>query len=254
MKIGEVEYPSLKGKVSEAEWKTRVELAAIYRLIDHFGMFDLSMPGASAKIPGEPHYLFNPAGLLFDEITASSLVKVDIEGNRVCEHPFDLVPRTWFPMRAVHEVREDANWVIHSHDKYGAALSARREKLLPISQLAGFLIAAGISYHAYDGVEVYAEAMPPLRQSLGPINTMLVLQNHGLVTLGRSPWQAFSSMYFLRYACETQILAGKGDDLIHFSPHVMDLIRDEIRVGAAVGNPWPGLLRRLDRLDPSYRD
>lgn len=254
MKIGDKEYPSLKGKVSDAEWQTRVELAAIYRLIVQFGWFDLSMPGASAKIPGEPYYLFNPDGFLFEEITASSLVKLSLDGEEVPGQPFSLVPRTWYPMRAVHAVREDANFVIHSHDKYGMALSARREKLLPISQSGGFAIADGISYHDYDGVEVYPERMEPLQQSLGAKNCMVILHNHGIVTLGQTAWQAVSRMNRLRYACEVQVLAGKGDDLIHIAPEIIDSIRTELRVGPAVGNPWPGLLRRLDRIDPSFRD
>jgi ribulose-5-phosphate 4-epimerase/fuculose-1-phosphate aldolase len=254
LKIGDVAYPSLKGKVSDAEWRTRVELAAIYRLIDYFGWFDLTMPGASAKIPGEPYYLFNPAGFMFDEITASSLVKLTLEGELAGDQPFEPVPRTWYPMRAVHQAREDANWVIHSHDMYGMALSARREKLLPISQSAGFVIAQGVSYHDYDGVEVYAERMAPLAESLGGSNGMLILHNHGLVTLGGTPWQAVARMYALRYACRVQLMAGRGDDLIHLPEEVIEGFREELRRGSAVGNPWPGLLRKLDRMDPSYKD
>lgn len=253
MMIGDTEYPSLEGKVSEAEWRTRVELAAIYRLIPYLGWFDLSMPGASARIPGEPYYLFNPDGFLFDEITASSLVKLSLDGEPVPGQPFSVVPRTWYPMRAVHEVREDANFVIHSHDKYGMALSARRDKLLPISQTGGFVIADGVSYHDYDGVEVYPERMAPLQASLGGQNGMLILHNHGLVSLGATAWQAVSRMNRLRYACEVQLMAGPGDQLIHLEPEIIESFREELRRGAAVGNPWPGLLRKLDRMDPSYK-
>jgi ribulose-5-phosphate 4-epimerase/fuculose-1-phosphate aldolase len=254
MQIGDIEYPSLRGRVPDAEWQTRVELAAIYRLIPYFGWFDLSMPGASAKIPDQPYYLFNPNGFLFEEITASSLVKVDMTGRVVEGQVFAPVPRTWYPMQAVHEAREDANWVIHSHDKYAMALSARRDKLLPISQTGGFAIADGVSYHDYDGVEVYPERMAPLAESLGPKNGMLILHNHGCVTLGKSAWQAVSRMYRLRYACEVQLLAGRGADLIHLSPEVIESFRTEIQLGTAVGNPWPGLLRKLDRMDPTYKD
>lgn len=254
MKIGDVEYPSLKGKVSDAEWQTRIELAAIYRLIDYFGWFDLSMPGASARIPGEDNYLFNPAGFLFDEITASSLVKVTREGEVLPGQPFEVVPRTWFPMRAVHEARADANFVIHTHDAIAAAISARKEKLLPISQLAGFVEAMGLSYHAYDGLEVYEDAMAPLQRSLGPVNTMMILHNHGFVTLGQIPWQAVAGMYFLRYAAHTQLMAGRSEDLFHLSPAIINIFKEELKVGAAAGNPWAGLLRRLDRMDPSYKE
>jgi ribulose-5-phosphate 4-epimerase/fuculose-1-phosphate aldolase len=253
MQIGDIEYPSLKGKVSDAEWETRVELAAIHRLVPIFGWFDLTMPGASAKIPGEPHYLFTPQGLLFEEITASSLVKVTIDGTQADDSPFSYVPGTWYPMQAVHEMGENANWVIHSHDKYGMALSARREKLLPISQTAGFLIAGGVAYHDYEGVETYADQMRPVQKSMGDA-TMMILHNHGLMTVGPIAWAAFARMNALRYACEVQLLAGRGEDLIHLPPETIETFREEIRRGPAVGNPWPALLRKLDRLDPTYKD
>lgn len=253
MKLGDIEYPTLKGKVSAEEWQARVELAAIYRLIPLFGWFDLAMPPSSAKVPGEPHYLFNPAGILFEEITASSLVKVKIDGELAAETPFDYLRSTWYPMQAAHEGREDANFVIHSHDDYAMALSARREKLLPISQTAGFVLAGGVAYHDYDGVETYPERIAGLKNSLGS-GSMMILHNHGLLTIGRTAWQAFGRMNQLRKACRVQLLAGLGGDLIHLGTDILTEMQEELRRGPAVSNPWPSLLRKLDRLDPSYKE
>ncbi len=253
LKLGDIEYPSLKGKVSEAEWKARVELAALYRLIELFGWNDLSGAPASARIPGQPFYLFNPNGLLFEEITASSLVKINLEGEVVSETPFRHVASTWFPMKAVHEVREDANFVIHSHDDYGMALSARREKLLPVSQSAGFALADGVAFHDYDGVETYQERVPALQASLGARNRM-ILHNHGLLAVGASAYQALYRMASLRKACRVQLLAGFEKDLFQLPGEIIEQMAEEIRRGPAVGNFWPGLLRKLDRIDPSYKE
>lgn len=254
LRIGEIEYPSLKGKVSEAEWRTRVELAALYRLIELMGWNDIVQAPSSARIPGEDAYLFNPIGILFEEITASSLLKVNIDGDLLTDTPFDYLKSTWYPVQAAHAVREDANWVIHSHDDYAMALSARKEGLLPISQSAGFAIAGGVSYHEYDGVETYPDRVPPLQNSLGGENTRMILHNHGLLVIGTTAWQAFSRMAQLRKACRVQVLAGFGRDLIHLPQPILDSMAEEIRRGPAVGNVWLGLLRKLDRLDPSYKD
>lgn len=252
LKFGDTAYPSLEGKVSKAEWRARVDLAALYRLIPLMGWYDLVMAPASARVPGEPnHYLFNPTGILFEEMTASALVKIDIEGKIVAETPFSIDGGAWYPMRSVHEVREDADWVIHTHDDDCAALSARREKLLPISQGAAFVLADGLAYHAYDGIETYAERMAGLRQSLGTANSML-LENHGAVTLGRSAWQALQRMSRLTKACRIQLLAGRDEDLVRIPEDVIATFPAELK-RAGVNNPWAGLLRKLDRLDPSYR-
>lgn len=251
-KLGDVDYPSLEGKVSDGEWRARVDLAALYRLIPLMGWYDLVMAPASARVPGEPqHYLFNPVGFLFEEITASSLVKITVEGEILSETPFGISQEGWFPMRAVHEVREDADWVIHSHDDDSAALSARREGLLPISQGAAFILADGIAYHDYDGIETYAERMAGIRQSLGHAKTLL-LRNHGAVTLGRTPWQALQRMTRLTKACRIQLLAGRDEDLVRIPGDVLATFPDELKRVAGPG-PWAGLLRKLDRLDPSYR-
>src|SRR5262249_16973748 len=159
---------------------------------------------------------------------------------------------TWYPMKAVHAAREDANWVIHTHDDYVMALSARKERLLPIGQNAGFAIAAGISYHEYDGVETYEERIPALQAPLAKPNTM-ILHNHGAVVVGLTAWHALYVMSSLRKACRVQVLAGPGRDLIHLAPEIIESMAEEIRRGPAVGNAWASLLRKLDRIDPSYK-
>jgi ribulose-5-phosphate 4-epimerase/fuculose-1-phosphate aldolase len=250
MKLGDVEYPSLEGRVGDGEWAARVELAALYRLTPLMGWDSLSITHISARVPGEPHYLFNPKGFLFEEVTASSLVKINLEGEIVSETPFGIVDGGWHPMKAVHAVREDANFVIHVHDLYGVALSARKEGLQPISQTAGFALGDGVAYHAYDGVETYEERVAGLQASLGNANR-LILHNHGLVTLGPTARSAFMRMNSLREACRIQVLAGR-DHLIQIEPQVASTFAAEL--ARAQGNDaWPGLLRKLERLDPSYK-
>lgn len=254
MKLGDMEYPSLKGKVSDEEWAARVELAAIFRLVPLMGWWDLSQAPCSARVPGEPdHYLFNPLGFLFEEITASSLVKITLNGEHATDTPLQFSRAIWYPMQAVHAVREDANWVIHCHEDYGQALSARKDLLLPISQTAGFALADGVAYHDYEGVETYEDQMESLQRSLGGKNRM-ILHNHGLLTVGKTAYQAFQRMSSLRKACRVQLLAGMGQDLHFISEDVRPVFAEELRRGPAVDNLWSGLLRKLDRIDPSYKD
>jgi len=254
VKIGDVEYPSLKGTVSEAEWKTRVDLAALYRLIPLMGWWDLSQPPVSARVPGEPnHYLFNPLGFLFEEITASSLIKITLHGELAQETPLTFHPRIWYPMQAVHAARPDANFVLHSHDAVFAAMASRNDRLLPISQPAGFALASGIAYHDYDGVETYPERMPSLQESLGA-NGAAILKNHGLVALGRSAYEVFGKTNLIRQACKIQLLAGQAADVCAINEEILPAFEAELRAGVAVDNLWPALLRKLDRIDPSYRD
>ncbi|HEY2032187.1 MAG TPA: class II aldolase/adducin family protein [Rhizomicrobium sp.] len=252
MRLGDTEYPSLRGKVSDEEWRARVELAALYRLVPLMGWDDLSITHCSARVPGKPHYLFNPMGFLFEEITASSLIKITLEGEVLSETPFEITLGGWYPMKAVHAAREDANFVIHTHDTYGIALSARKEKLQPVSQGAGFVIADKIAYHDYDGVETYEDRIVGLQKSLGDANR-LILHNHGLLTVGRTARQAFQRMHGLNKACLVQLLAGRSEELIHLPESILAGFPAEI-TRAQGNNPWPGMLRKLDRLDPSYKD
>lgn len=252
LQLGEISYPSLEGKVSDGEWTTRVELAALFRAVEHMGFNDLTQAPLSARIPGEPHYLVQPLGILFDEITASSLVKIDLAGQIVAPTPFSHLEAGWIPLKAVHAAREDANFIIHSHDDYATALSARKERLLPISQGAGFALAGGIAYHAYDGVETYEERIPGLQASLADKH-VLILENHGLVIVGYTAWHAIYIMSAVQKACRVQILAGRGEDLIFLEPAIIESMAEEIRRGPALGDAWKSLMRRLDRIDPSFR-
>jgi len=255
LKIGDVEYPSLKGKVSEEEWQARVELAAMYRLVPMMGWDDQSLTHCSARI-GE-HYLFNPLGFLFEEITASSLVKVTLDGEIISDTPFEITIGGWYVMKAVHAVREDANFVIHTHDDFGAAVAAQKRGLLPISQPAAFAIGDALAYHDYEGVETYEARMPSLQASLGKANNNLILRNHGLLTLGYFAKHAFLRHHNLRKACRIQVMAGAdGCELVEVPTPILETFPVEImRAASGEGNDaWPGLLRKLERLDPGFKD
>ncbi|WP_322981437.1 class II aldolase/adducin family protein [Pseudomonas sp. C11] len=255
LRIGEVAYPSLEGKVSDEEWRVRVNTAAIFRLIPMMGWDDLSMQLVSARV-GDG-YLFVPNGPLFEEVTASSLVKINIEGEVISDSPFGIVKSTWYPMKAVHEVREDANYVIHTHDDIIAAVACNSEGLLPISQSAAFAWADGLAYHAYDGVETYEEKMPGLQQSLGATNNAALLQNHGLLTLGVEAGHAFMRHYNIWKACRVQMMAqcARHGELIKFSQEMLNSFKHEVsrvQEGDGTTDPWAGLLRKLIKKDPSF--
>lgn len=252
LRFGDIEYPSLEGRVPDTEWETRVNLAALYRAVDHFGWNDLTQAPLSARIPGEPYYLFAPEGILFDEVTASSLVKIDIDGNAVDKSSLPHLKAAWWPNMAVHAARDDANYVIHTHDDHIMALSARKERLLPVSQSAGFGIAGGIAYHPYDGVETYPERVPGLQASLGD-KFVMILENHGAMIVGPSPWLAIYLLSALQKSCRVQLLAGPSADLIALSDEIIAEMAAEIVKGPALGNSWLSLLRKLDRADSSFR-
>ncbi|WP_286837152.1 class II aldolase/adducin family protein [Pseudomonas sp. PGPPP1] len=255
-KIGDIEYPSLKGEVSEEEWSARVQLAALCRLVPAMGWDDLSNQLVSCRIGKD--FLFIPAGVLFEEMTASCLLKVNMEGEIISDSPFKIVPNVWHPMRAVFEVRPDANTVIHTHDDYIAAVAATKHGLLPISQPAALVIAAGISYHTYEGAETYAERIPGMRRDLGSSNFSLLLRNHGVVTLAPTIDSAFMLHHLVRKACRIQVMSGvnSGAEVTHISADVVASFPIELlraSVGDGSNNAWPGLLRKLYREDPSFQ-
>lgn len=253
MKLGNFEYPSLEGKVSDAEWQARIDMAALCRIIPQMGWWDLSQSPVSARIgDGSGHYLFNPVGFMFEEVTASSLVRITLDGEYVDDTPLTIMRAGWYPMQAIHAVRPDANFIIHSHDDYAAALSARTDELLPISQFAGFVLADGLAYHDFDGVETHESQMASLQASLGNAN-MMILRNHGAVAVGPTPYIALARMANLRKSCMIQLHAGHSRDVRQIAPEVVPVFRREIESGVTVDNFWGGLLRRLDRQDPSYK-
>jgi ribulose-5-phosphate 4-epimerase/fuculose-1-phosphate aldolase len=248
--------PSLQDKVSPEEWQTRLDLAACYRLVADFGWSDLVFTHITARVPGtDDHFLINPYGMMFDEITASSLVKIDMQGNKLGESPFPVNPAGFTIHSAIHAVRHDAQCVLHVHSLNGVAVSAQKNGLLPLSQQSIFVLAS-LAYHGYEGVALNDEEKPRLVADLGSKN-YLMLRNHGLLTLGKTIADAFINMYIFEAACTIQIRAqAGGGDLI---PIPMEIINGALEQAKKVTKSqggmlaWPGLLRRLDRMDPSYR-
>jgi ribulose-5-phosphate 4-epimerase/fuculose-1-phosphate aldolase len=238
------------------EHQLRVDLAACYRLVAHFGWDDLVFTHISARLPGDAHhFLINPYGMLFDEITASSLVEIDERGEKVAPSPYPINPAGFVIHSAIHAARADVTCVLHVHTPAGVAVSAQKEGLLPISQQATIALAS-IGYHDYEGIALRDEEKPRLVRDLGGASA-LILRNHGLLTVGGTIADAFLTMFNLQRACEIQLLAQSGGaQLVR--------VRDEILAGAMKnatastkgqfgGLAWPGLLRRLDRVDPSFR-
>ena len=248
---------SVRDRISDEEWRTRIDLAACYRLIALHGWDDLVFTHVSARVPGpEEHFLINAYGLLFEEMTASSLVKVDLDGNVVLESPHFINPAGFTIHSAVHAARDDVGCVLHTHTKAGVAMSAQADGLLPLSQTSLFPLAS-IAYHDYEGVALNEDEKPRLVADLGG-NNFLILRNHGLLTAAATIADAFLYMYLLETACQTQLLAQSGGvELIRIDDRILAGIleqAEEVTKGLGGQLAWPGLLRRLDRLDPSYRD
>jgi ribulose-5-phosphate 4-epimerase/fuculose-1-phosphate aldolase len=247
---------SLRSSVSAEEWQQRVDLAAAYRLVARFGWDDLIFTHISARVPGpEHHFLINPYGMLFEEITASSLVKVDIHGKVMMPTPYPINPAGFVIHSAIHAAREDARCVLHTHSLNGVAVSAQREGVLPISQQSIFVLAS-LGYHAYEGVALRDDEKPRLVADLGARN-FLMLRNHGLLTVAGNIPDAFVFMYLFEAACMIQVRAqAGGGELIPIDPRIIAGAQAqalEVTKGAGGGLAWPGLLRRLDRSDASYR-
>ena len=248
--------PSLKDKVSPEEWQLRVDLAACYRLIAAYGWSDLVFTHVSVRIPGpEHHFLINPYGLMFDEITASSLIKIDQAANKVSESPFPVNPAGFTIHSCIHQVREDAGCVLHTHTRAGVGVSAQKAGLLPLSQQAS-LVLPSLAYHDYEGVALFDAEKPRLQADMG-MAKFLILRNHGLLVVGKTVAEAFLNMYTLENACRIQIdaLAG-GGELNTIPKTVIDVnqtIMQTVTVGQGAGIAWPALLRKLDRMDESYK-
>ncbi len=248
--------PSVKSLVSAEEWQLRVDLAACYRLVASYGWSDLIFTHISARLPGpDHHFLINPYGMMFDEITASSLVKIDQQCNKLMESPFPVNPAGFVIHSAVHAVREDAACVLHTHTRAGVAVSAQACGVLPISQQSTFVLAS-LGYHTYEGVALRDDEKPRLQADLGSANH-LMLRNHGLLTVGSSIAEAFLLMYNFESTCQIQIGAQAGGALTHVDPRIIDGVAQVMRAqtgGIGGAFAWPALLRKLDRLDTSYRE
>lgn len=258
MTASTLEIPSLRDRVPPDEWAVRVDLAACYRLVARYGWEDLVFTHITARVPGsEDQFLINPYGVFFDEITASSLVKIDLQGNKVADSPFPVNPAGFVIHSAIHAARHEARCVLHTHTLNGVAVSAQRAGLLPISQHA-ISVLASLGYHDFEGPALRDDEKPRLVADLGD-NTSLILRNHGLLTVGETVADAFVAMYYLEASCAIQVRAqAGGGELIPVPKEIIESAYAQVMAagrprGSRGGLVWPGLLRRLDRVDSSYR-
>ncbi len=247
---------SVKENVSAEEWQTRVELAAVYRLVALYGWDDLVFTHISARVPNTKNeFLINPYGFLFDEITASSLVKIDLQGNKLLDSPHFINPAGFTIHGAIHEARHDVGCVLHIHSLHGVAVSTQKDGLLPISQQS-ILPLSNLSYHNYEGIALNEAEKPRLVNDLGA-NNFLILRNHGLLTCGRNAAEAFLFMYILESACRIQILAQNGGkELIPVPAPIIAGAQAQVAAvtkGMGADLVFPALLRKLDKMDDSYQ-
>ena len=251
---------TVKDSVSALEWQTRVDLAAAYRLVAHFGWSDLVFTHISARVPGEEGaFLINPYGFLFDEITASSLVKIDYVGNKIgagLDNPHPVNPAGFTIHSAVHAARHDAQCVMHIHSLNGVAVSAQARGLQPVSQQSIFVLAS-LAYHSYEGVALNDDEKPRLVADLGDKNYFM-LRNHGLLTLAPTIADTFLAMYIFEAACAIQVRAMTGGaELVQIDPRIVagaQAQASQVTKGLGGALVWPALLRKLDKMDGGYKD
>jgi ribulose-5-phosphate 4-epimerase/fuculose-1-phosphate aldolase len=246
---------SLAGKVSEGEWQARVDLAALYRLVALHGWDDMIFTHISARVPGpEHHFLINPYGLFFGEMTASALVKVDLDGNIVQDTPYMINPAGFTIHSAIHAAREDARYVMHLHSDQGVAVAAQAEGLLPLSQHA-LICLPHLAYHDYEGIALNLDERERLVADLGD-KSLCLLRNHGTLTVGASAAECWTGMFFLERACKQQVMAlTAGRDRVLIAPQASQTeVENQMSRGFAGAGKlaWPGCLRLLDRELPGY--
>jgi len=248
---------SVRNLVTPEEWEQRVALAAAYRLVAHFRWDDLVFTHLSARVPGpDHHFLINPYGMAFDEITASSLVKVDLKGKKVMDSPYEINPAGFTIHSAIHAAREDAKCILHIHSVNGAAVSAQKNGLLPISQHSIFVLSS-LAYHDYEGVALREDEKPRLVRDLGN-KKYFMLRNHGLLTVAGNVPDAFLQLYTFETACMIQVRAqAGGGELITIDPRIIATAQQQAETVTneeSAEIAWPAMLRKLDRIDPSYRE
>ena len=252
-----VDAPSVRDRVSKEEWDMRCDLAAAYQLAAQFKWTDLIYTHFSARVPGSPHLLNNPYGLMFDEITASSLVKIDKDGN-VVDDPTGLgINYAGFVIHGcMHEARPEINCVIHTHTRAGVAVAAQKCGLLPISQHS-LRVYSELAYHDYEGIALELDERPRMVANLGKKSKAMIMRNHGLLTLGDTVCEAFELMYYLDCACQIQVdaLAGGRVEVTQVSPETArkGFEQFERPGGAELEKEWPALMRMLDRRGVVYR-
>lgn len=247
---------SLKGKVSDEEWQVRVELAALYRLVALYGWDDMIFTHISARLPGPDHqFLINPYGMFFGEMTASALVKIDLEGNILQETPYFINPAGFTIHSAIHAAREDAHYVMHLHSDQGVAVAAHAEGLLPLSQHS-LIVLPRLAYHDYEGIALNHDERERIVADLGD-KTLMLLRNHGTLSVGATAAECWVGMFYLERACKQQVMAlSVGRDGVLIAPEAA-----QAEVKAQVGGmgmggigrlAWPGCLRQLERESPGY--
>ena len=250
-----VDIPSLEGKVSDDEWAIRVDLAAAYRMVAAYGWDDLIFTHLSARIPGpEHHFVLNPYQLMFEEVTASSLIKVDVHGNPVEPTPFITNPAGFTIHSAIHMAREDAQAVMHLHTPAGQAVAAHSEGLLPLTQTA-MLVRGDLAFHDYEGVAVDLDERERLVANLGDKSAM-ILRNHGTLAVGKTIGECFVKLYFLERACQAQVMALSAGEDVNLPPQGSpEITAQQGAMGLTVAAnllAWPALKRKAYRLDPSF--
>ncbi|SHF96565.1 Ribulose-5-phosphate 4-epimerase/Fuculose-1-phosphate aldolase [Kaistia soli DSM 19436] len=245
-----------------SEAALRIQLAACFRLVAHFGMDDLIYNHISVRLPGpEHHFLINPYGLLFSEIDASCFVKIDLDGNKVEPSDYEVNQAGFIIHSAIHLGREDALCVLHTHSEAATAISALEEGLLPLSQFA-MRYQGHMGLHDYEGVAIDTDERQRLIDDIGTHNT-LVLRNHGVLTVGRTIQEAFILMYYFEKAARVQLLAQSAvAGGAHFAVPATEVTDKAARqfndhqgdIRAPGSREWPAFIRLLDRIDPSYRN
>ncbi|MEH6475341.1 MAG: class II aldolase/adducin family protein [Sneathiella sp.] len=246
--------PSLQGKVSDEEWAIRVDLAACYQLVAHYGMSDMIFTHISARVPGaEEQFLINPYGLFFDEISASSLVKVDIDGNVLGDTNFKINPAGYTIHSAVHGARHDVSCVLHTHTTAGMAVSAQKQGLLPLSQHS-MMFYNRLAYHGYEGIALNLDERERLVKDLDD-NIAMILRNHGLLTVGSTVSEAFRRIFYLEKSCQSQIEALAGGSELIIPPK--DVCETAVAQFTDLSDKntleWAGCLRILDRKGSNFR-
>jgi len=246
---------SVKDRCTAEEWQVRVDLAALYRLVALYGWDDMIFTHISARVPGpEHHFLINPYGYFFNEITASSLVKIDLEGNIVEPTEHMINPAGFTIHSAIHAAREDAKFVLHIHTDAGIAVACTKEGLLPISQQA-LVVLPNLAYHNYEGIALDLDERERLVADLGD-KTAMMLWNHGTLAVGATAAQCWTNIFFLERACQIQVMASaQGREHLRMAPDdAIETVKQQQAMAAGMGAmlAWPGCLRKLNRESPGY--
>jgi len=246
---------SVKEQVSEEEWKLRCDLAASYRMAAVYGWEDLIFTHFSARIPGpDHHFLINPFGLFFEEITASSLLKVDLEGRVLIKSDYLFNPAGFVIHGAIHGARDDAMFIMHTHTVEGMAISAQKEGLLPITQTA-LSVGSDLAYHMYEGIVLDVPERQRLLHNVGDKNNV-IFKNHGLMSLGQTIGEAFVRLFFLQKACETQVMAQAGGGALIIPPEevISRVDQQTISNGPIMAHlTWEAVLRKAERDFSCYK-